>query len=60
MRVYDRRRLRVAHAIRTGSIGVNGYAGVPNAPRGGIGCEGDWPSIDAFGELKAVNFNLDA
>ncbi|MFT3720158.1 aldehyde dehydrogenase family protein [Pseudorhodoferax sp.] len=59
------RALRVARAIRSGSIGINGYASVPNAPMGGvkssgIGREGGWPSIEAFTELKTVNFNLDA
>ena len=59
------RAFRVARAVRTGSIGVNGYASVPNAPMGGIGRsgirrEGGWPSIEAFTELKTVNFNLDA
>jgi len=56
---------RVAKAIRSGSIGINGYASVPNAPMGGVkssglGREGGWPSIEAFTELKTINFNLDA
>ncbi len=55
---------RVARAIRSGSIGINGYASVPNAPMGGvklsgIGREGGWPAIEAFSELKTINFNLD-
>jgi aldehyde dehydrogenase (NAD+) len=59
------RAFRVARAIRSGSIGVNGYASVPNAPMGGvkrsgIGREGGWPSIEAFTELKTIAFNLDA
>jgi aldehyde dehydrogenase (NAD+) len=58
------RALRVARAMRSGSIGVNGYAAVPNAPMGGvgrsgIGREGGWPSIEAFTELKTISFNLD-
>jgi aldehyde dehydrogenase (NAD+) len=37
---------------------------VANAPMGGykgsgIGREGGWPGIEAFTELKTVNFNLD-
>jgi aldehyde dehydrogenase (NAD+) len=59
------RAFRVARAIRSGSIGINGYASIPNAPMGGVkrsglGREGGWPTIEAFTELKTVNFNLDA
>jgi aldehyde dehydrogenase (NAD+) len=59
------RAFRVARAIRSGSVGVNAYASSPNAPMGGvkrsgIGREGGWPSIEAFTELKTINFNLDA
>lgn len=55
---------RVARRVRSGSIGINGYASVPNAPMGGvklsgIGREGGWPAIEAFSELKTVNINLD-
>lgn len=55
---------RVARAIRSGSVGINGYASIPNAPMGGvkrsgIGREGGWPAIEAFTELKTINFNLD-
>lgn len=55
---------RVARRVRSGSIGINGYASVPNAPMGGVklsglGREGGWPAIEAFTELKTVNFNLD-
>jgi aldehyde dehydrogenase (NAD+) len=58
------RAFRVARAMRSGSIGVNGYASIPNAPMGGVkrsgvGREGGWPTIEAFTELKTVNFNLD-
>jgi len=59
------RAFRVARQLRTGSIGVNGYAAVPNVPMGGvklsgIGREGGWASIEAFTELKTLMFNLDA
>ncbi|MGZ2749875.1 hypothetical protein [Burkholderia stagnalis] len=42
--------------------GVNGHASAPmiGVGRAGIGREGGWPSIEAFTELKTVNFNLDA
>lgn len=59
------RAFRVARAMRSGSIGVNGYASVPNAPMGGVkrsgvGREGGWETVEAFTELKTINFNLDA
>ncbi|MBC3191770.1 aldehyde dehydrogenase [Pseudonocardia sp. C8] len=59
------RAFRVARAIRSGSIGINGYASVPNAPMGGVkrsgvGREGGWESIEAFTELKTININFDA
>lgn len=59
------RALRVARALRTGSVGINGYASIPNAPMGGIkrsgfGREGGWPTIEAFTELKTISFNLEA
>ncbi|MDR5653301.1 aldehyde dehydrogenase family protein [Ruixingdingia sedimenti] len=59
------RAFRVARAVRSGSIGINNYASVPNAPMGGIkrsgiGREGGWPTIEAFTELKTININLDA
>lgn len=58
------RAFRVARAIRSGTVGINGFASVANAPMGGykssgIGREGGWPGIEAFTELKTVNFNLD-
>ncbi len=58
------RALRVARAVRSGSIGINGYASIPNVPMGGIhrsgiGREGGWASIEAFTELKTINFNMD-
>lgn len=59
------RAFRVARAIRSGSIGINGYASIPNAPMGGvkrsgIGREGGWPAMEAFTELKTININMDA
>lgn len=59
------RAFRVAHAIRSGSVGINGYTGTPNAPMGGvkrsgIGREGGWPAIEAFTELKTISINMDA
>lgn len=59
------RAFRVARAMRSGSIGVNGYASIPNAPMGGVkrsgvGREGGWATVEAFTELKTINFNLDA
>lgn len=58
------RAFRVAQKIRSGTIGINGFASVANAPMGGvkrsgIGREGGFPGIEAFTELKTVNFNLD-
>lgn len=57
------RAFRVARAVRSGSIGINGYASTPNAPMGGVkrsglGREGGWPSIEAFTELKTISINL--
>jgi aldehyde dehydrogenase (NAD+) len=58
------RAFRVARSIRCGSSGVNGYVSVPNAPMGGVkrsgvGRESGWATIEAFTELKTLNFNLD-
>ncbi|MFT3816584.1 MAG: aldehyde dehydrogenase family protein [Rubrivivax sp.] len=58
------RAFRVARAMRTGSIGINGYARVANAPMGGvkrsgIGREGGWTSIEAFTEVKVIDINMD-
>jgi len=57
------RALRVAKALRTGTVGINGYTSVPNAPFGGfkqsgIGREGGWASIEAFTEIKTIMVNL--
>lgn len=59
------RAFRVGRAVRSGSIGINNYASIPNAPyggikRSGIGREGGWPGIEAFTELKTLTINLDA
>ena len=58
------RGFRVARAIRSGSVGINGYASSPHTPMGGIrrsglGREGGWASIEAFTELKTVALNPD-
>ena len=54
---------RVAQGLRTGTVGINGYAFMPNSPFGGfkasgLGREGGFTSIEAFTELKTVIFNL--
>ncbi|WP_233853025.1 aldehyde dehydrogenase family protein [Paraburkholderia sp. HD33-4] len=59
------RAFRVSRALRSGSVGINGYSTVPNAPMGGvkrsgIGREGGWATIEAFTEIKTVNFDLDS
>ncbi|MCL4714347.1 MAG: aldehyde dehydrogenase family protein [Hyphomonadaceae bacterium] len=58
------RAFRVARAVRSGSVGINGYASSPHSPMGGIrrsgiGREGGWAAIEAFTELKTVVLNLD-
>ncbi len=55
---------RVGLALRTGTVGVNGYAFMPNSPFGGfkssgLGREGGFTSIEAFTELKTIMFNLE-
>lgn len=55
---------RIAKALRTGTVGVNGYSFMPNSPFGGykasgVGREGGFSSIEAFTEIKTVMFNLD-
>lgn len=57
------RALRVARALRAGTVGINDYTVMPNAPFGGfkssgIGREGGWPGIEAFTELKTVIVGL--
>lgn len=54
---------RVAQGLRTGTVGINGYAFMPNSPFGGfkasgLGREGGFTSIEAFTELKTMIFNL--
>lgn len=58
------RGFRVARAVRSGSVGINGYASSPHSPMGGVkrsglGREGGWAAIEAFTELKTVALNLD-
>jgi aldehyde dehydrogenase (NAD+) len=57
------RALRVARAIRAGTVGINEYTVWPNAPFGGykqsgLGREGGWGSIEAFTETKSVIVGL--
>ena len=59
------RAFRVGRAMRTGTIGINGYSVMPNSPAGGmkrsgLGREGGWTTIEAFTELKTMILNLDA
>ena len=54
-----------ANALRTGSVGVNGYTFLPNTPNGGfkssgLGHEGGRPSIEAYTELKTIMLNTHA
>ena len=54
--------MRVSKALRTGTIGVNGYTFMPNSPFGGygssgLGREGGWGAIEAFTEVKTVIIN---
>jgi aldehyde dehydrogenase (NAD+) len=57
------RAFRVARAVRAGTVGVNEYTIMPNAPFGGyktsgIGREGGFSSIEAFTEVKSVIIGL--
>lgn len=57
------RGLRVAKAVRAGTVGINDYNVMPNAPFGGykssgLGREGGWGSIEAFTETKTVVIGL--
>ncbi|MBB5406367.1 aldehyde dehydrogenase (NAD+) [Paraburkholderia sp. WC7.3g] len=59
------RAFKVARAVRTGIMGINGYGVVPSSPVGGfkgsgLGREGGWPGIEAYTEIKTVMINLDA
>jgi aldehyde dehydrogenase (NAD+) len=58
-----RKALAVARRVRTGTMGINGYAVVPTAPFGGykqsgFGREGGRESLDLFTEVKNVFVNL--
>lgn len=58
------RAFRVGRAMRTGTVGINGYSVMPNSPAGGIkrsgiGREGGWATIEAFTELKTLILNMD-
>lgn len=60
--IYTRdvsRAMRVARALRTGTVGINDYDFFPNAPFGGykasgLGREGGWSSMEAVLETKTV------
>ena len=57
------RGLRVAKAVRAGTVGINEYTVMPNTPFGGykssgLGREGGWGSIEAFTEIKSVIVGL--
>jgi aldehyde dehydrogenase (NAD+) len=66
--IYTRdvaRAMRVARALRTGTVGINDYDFFPNAPFGGykasgLGREGGWLSMDAVLETKTVMIGLHA
>jgi aldehyde dehydrogenase (NAD+) len=54
-----KRAMRMARAIRAGTVGVNGYQLEPNAPFGGygqsgMGREGGRTAIEAYTEVKTV------
>jgi len=56
------RALRISKALRTGTVGVNGYTFMPNSPFGGfkssgLGREGGWGAIEAYTEVKTVIIN---
>jgi aldehyde dehydrogenase (NAD+) len=57
------RAFRVARSVRAGTVGINEYTVMPNAPFGGykssgLGREGGWHSIEAFTEVKSVIVGL--
>ena len=66
--IYTRdvaRALRIARALRTGTVGINDYDFFPNAPFGGykasgLGREGGWLSMEAVLETKTVMIGLHA
>jgi aldehyde dehydrogenase (NAD+) len=54
-----KRALRLARAIKAGTVGVNGYQLEPNSPFGGyrqsgMGREGGRAAIESYTELKTV------
>jgi aldehyde dehydrogenase (NAD+) len=58
-----KRAWRVARALRAGTVGINDYAVMPNAPFGGykqsgVGREGGRAGIEAFTEMKTVMVGL--
>jgi aldehyde dehydrogenase (NAD+) len=58
-----KRALRVAKAIRAGTIGVNGFSVMPNRPFGGyktsgLGREGGRESVEGFLETKTIDISL--
>ena len=66
--IYTRdvaRAMRVARALRTGTVGINDYDFFPHAPFGGykssgLGREGGWSSMEAVLETKTVMIGLHA
>ena len=57
------RALRVARALRSGTVGINTYTVVPNVPFGGfkssgLGREGGLAGIEEYTELKSVTVGL--
>jgi len=57
------RALRVAGAVRAGTVGINGYSAMPNSPFGGfktsgLGREGGREGLQAYLETKTVMVRL--
>jgi aldehyde dehydrogenase (NAD+) len=57
------RALRVADALRAGTVGINGYSAMPNSPFGGykasgLGREGGREGLQAYLETKTVMVRL--
>ncbi len=58
------RALRVGKAVRTGTVGINGYSFMPNSPFGGfkqsgLGREGGEEALNAYLETKTFIINED-